>query len=86
MIQTLLASEWWQYKYTDFKGLDFLNPEIFVSQLEELQFKGIITSLEDSSIDLHHEFRKISTPSAQSSITGYQNPINLGILIDKKDS
>lgn len=86
LIQNLLASEWWKYKYTDFKGLDFLNPEIFVSQLEELKFKGVITSLEDSSIDLHHEFRQISTLSAQSSITGYQNPINLGILIDKKDS
>jgi acetyltransferase-like isoleucine patch superfamily enzyme len=39
LIERLLASEWWKYRYTDFAGMDFTKPEVFLEQLaaRELQ-------------------------------------------------
>lgn len=33
LIERLLASEWWRYRFTDFAGMDFTKPEIFLDQL-----------------------------------------------------
>jgi virginiamycin A acetyltransferase len=36
IIEKLLISKWWDYAFTDFRGLNTLNPNEFLKQLEEL--------------------------------------------------
>ncbi|WP_201576170.1 CatB-related O-acetyltransferase [Psychrobacter sp. H8-1] len=60
LIEQLLSSEWWNYKYTDFKELNILEPNIFVSQLNNLKLKRDIKPFINKTVDIHEEFRIIS--------------------------
>ncbi|MBB3966860.1 CatB-related O-acetyltransferase [Rhizobium metallidurans] len=42
VIERLLASEWWQYTYTDFAGMTLTDPEIFLDELEHKVKAGSI--------------------------------------------
>lgn len=42
LIADLLASEWWKYKFHDFSGMSFDNPQEFLIQLRERQAAGTI--------------------------------------------
>ncbi len=35
VIERLLATAWWQYKFTDFAAMRYDNPGLFLDQLEE---------------------------------------------------
>lgn len=43
LIADLLASEWWQYKFTDFEGLKIKDPSAFVSELKRRVHDGLIS-------------------------------------------
>lgn len=59
-IERLLESRWWDYAFTDFAGMNTLDPNHFLYQLGDQVATGKIKSLPYRAIDIASEFLRIS--------------------------
>lgn len=64
LCERLLASRWWEYAFTDFAGMDTLQPERFLDRFEEAVASGAIQPYVPDKIDLHREFARIASEQA----------------------
>lgn len=60
MCERLLASQWWDYAFTDFMGMDTLNPDRFLDQFGVAVSSGTIKPFVTEKINLHKEFARIT--------------------------
>lgn len=59
-IQRLLLSEWWDYSYDQFNGMDTTNPILFLDEFEKRKEKGSLLKFPEKRIDISAEFKKIA--------------------------
>ena len=52
IVRRLLASRWWQYKFTDFSGMRHENPEVFLHRLQRRVRIGDITPFDPPVVKL----------------------------------
>ena len=55
-IKRLLASKWWDYAFTDFRGLNTLNPNEFLDGFEKRVDQGEVKPMKAALIDIEKEF------------------------------
>ncbi len=60
VVDRLLASEWWNYSYDQFAGIDTTDPVEFLPAFEDAVAAVRIKTYPDNRIDLHAAFRQIS--------------------------
>lgn len=64
LIERLLTSEWWNYSYDQFAGMDTTDPLEFLPAFEDAKASGRLTVYPEKSIDVHAAFRGISQRAA----------------------
>ncbi|WP_179875701.1 CatB-related O-acetyltransferase [Sinorhizobium sp. BJ1] len=64
LIERLLASEWWNYSYDQFAGMDTTDPLEFLPSFEDAKAESRIQPHSENRIDVHAAFRRISQAMA----------------------
>lgn len=60
LCERLLASEWWDYAFTEFANMPTTNPESFINHFEDAKATGAIAQHPYKRINIHDEFQRIS--------------------------
>lgn len=63
-IERLLLSKWWEYAFTDFKGLNTLAPNQFLDQFEDLVQKEKIKPFCPELINIEEKFIELATTAS----------------------
>ncbi|RVG91352.1 CatB-related O-acetyltransferase [Sinorhizobium meliloti] len=64
LIERLLASNWWDYSYDQFVGMDTTDPLDFLPAFEDAKAAGRLRDHPEARIDVHAAFRMIAQKTA----------------------
>lgn len=65
IVERLLKSQWWEYSYDQFKGMDTTDPYEFLPAFEYARDAGRLTPYIEKRVDVHAAFRAISLKTGQ---------------------